>query len=152
MSPALAGRFFTTSTTWEGEGKGHNSTQDHINFKSFNNKSKPGVLPPHERDTFSAGPQTFLSIQRTLRQKSVNFCRAESHGILESGGKSKDLHLKREQQPVKLRLDWCSPVHQSESLRGRESRAPLQRPCSSSCRRSLCLSKMFCFQKSQVPG
>ena len=95
MSPALAGRFFTTSTTWEGEGKGHNSTQDHINFKSFNNKSKPGVLPPHERDTFSAGPQTFLSIQRTLRQKSVNFCRAESHGILESGGKSKDLHLKR---------------------------------------------------------
>ena len=109
MFPSLASRFFTTSATWEGGGKGHNSTQDHINFKSFNNKSKPGALPPDERDTFSAGPQTFLSIQRTLRQKSVHFCQAESHGNLESGGKPKDLHLKREKQPMKLRLDRHSP-------------------------------------------
>ena len=109
MSPSLAGRFFTTSTTWEGGGKGHNSTQDHINFKSFKNKSKPGALPPDERDTFSVGPQTFLSIQRTLRQKSVHFCQAESHGNLESGGKPKDLHLKREKQPMKLRLERHSP-------------------------------------------
>ena len=130
MSPALAGGFFTTSSTWEGGGNGHNSTQDHINFKSFNNKSKPGVLPPDERDTFSAGPQTFLSIQRTLRQKSVNFCRAESHGNLESGGKSKDLHLKREQQPMKLRLDWHSPAStgkpEGQRKRGSPAKAVLE--------------------------